>query len=132
MKNRTIRLSTTQIILLSFLVAILMGSLLLSLPISTKSRVPVPYIDALFTSTTATCVTGLVTLPTVSTWSVFGQVVLLILIEIGGLGIITVLSGITVAMNRKMKLKDSRLISDAFNISSLEGLSKFVNNLSRI
>ena len=87
------------------------------------------YIDALFTATTATCVTGLVTLPTFTTWSVFGQVVLLILIQIGGLGIITVLSGITVAMNRKMKLKDSRLISDAFNISSLEGLSGFVKKV---
>ena len=87
------------------------------------------YIDALFTATTATCVTGLVTLPTVTTWSIFGQIVLLLLIQIGGLGIITVLSGITVAINRKMKLKDSRLISDAFNINSLEGLSKFVKKV---
>ena len=87
------------------------------------------YVDALFTSTTATCVTGLVTLPTFSTWSVFGQVVLLILIQIGGLGIITVLSGITVAMHRKMKLKDSRLIGDAFNLNSLEGLNKFIKKV---
>lgn len=129
MKNGTKRPSTTQLILLSFLVAILVGSLLLSLPISTKSGEYVPYIDALFTATTATCVTGLVTLPTFSTWSVFGQIVLLVLIQIGGLGIITVLSGIAVAINRKMRLKDSRLISDAFNISSLEGLSKFVKKV---
>ena len=107
----------------------MVGSLLLSLPISTKTRVSVPYIDALFTSTTATCVTGLVTLPTVTTWSIFGQAVLLVLIQVGGLGIITVLSGITVAINRKMKLKDSRLISDAFNINSLEGLSKFIKRV---
>ena len=129
MKNRIKTPNTTQLILLSFLVAILVGSLLLSLPISTKTRVSVPYIDALFTSTTATCVTGLVTLPTVKTWSIFGQAVLLVLIQVGGLGIITVLSGITVAINRKMKLKDSRLISDAFNINSLEGLSKFVKRV---
>ena len=129
MKNRIKAPSTTQLILLSFLVAILLGSLLLSLPISTKSGVPVPYIDALFTATTATCVTGLVSVPTFSTWSVFGQIVLLVLIQIGGLGIITVLSGITIAMNQKMKLKDSRLISDAFNISSLEGLSRFVKKV---
>ena len=122
-------LSTTQIIMLSFLMAILVGSLILWLPISSKSGVSVSYIDALFTATTATCVTGLVTLPTVSTWSTFGQVVILILIQIGGLGIITVLSGITVAMNRKFKLKDSRLISDAFNIGSLDGLSKFVKKV---
>ena len=129
MKNRIKGLSTTQLILFSFLAAILVGSLLLSLPISTQSGVPVPYIDALFTATTATCVTGLVSVPTFSTWSIFGQMVLLVLIQVGGLGIITVLSGITVAMNQKMKLKDSRLISDAFNISSLEGLSKFVKKV---
>ena len=129
MKNRIKSPNTTQLILISFLVVILIGSLLLSLPISTKSGVSVSYIDALFTSTTATCVTGLVTLPTVSTWSTFGQVVLLILIQIGGLGIITVLAGFTVAMHRKMKLKDSRLIGDAFNLNSLEGLNKFVKKV---
>ena len=129
MKNRIKSPNTTQLILLSFLVAIFVGSLLLYLPISTKSGVSVSYVDALFTATTATCVTGLVTLPTVTTWSIFGQIVLLLLIQIGGLGIITVLSGITVAINRKMKLKDSRLISDAFNINSLEGLSKFVKKV---
>lgn len=129
MKNRVKGPSTTQLILISFLVAVLIGSVLLSLPISTKSGVSVSYIDALFTSTTATCVTGLVTLPTVSTWSVFGQVVILVLIQIGGLGIITVLSGITVAINRKIKLKDSRLIGDAFNLNSLEGLMKFLKKV---
>ena len=129
MKNRTKAPSTTHLILFSFLMAILLGSLLLSLPISTKTGISVPYVDALFTATTATCVTGLVTLPTVSTWSIFGQIVILILIQIGGLGVITVLSGIMIAMNRKIKLKDSRLISDAFNISSLEGLSKFVKKV---
>lgn len=129
MKNRIKRLSTTHWILLSFLMAILVGSLLLSLPISTQTGISVSYVDALFTATTATCVTGLVTLPTVTTWSIFGQIVILILIQIGGLGIITVLSGIAVAINRKMKLKDSRLVSDAFNISSLEGISNFVRRV---
>ena len=84
MKKRKFKLSTTHMILISFLAAILLGSILLALPISTKSGESVSYIDALFTATTATCVTGLVTLPTVSTWSVFGQVVILLLIQIGG------------------------------------------------
>lgn len=105
--------------------------MLLSLPISTQTGISVLYVDALFTATTATCVTGLVTLPTFTTWSIFGQIVILILIQIGGLGIITVLSGIAVAINRKMKLKDSRLVSDAFNISSLEGISNFVRRVLR-
>lgn len=115
--------------MLSFLVVILVGSILLSLPISTQTGESVPYIDALFTATTATCVTGLVTVPTYSTWSVFGQVVILILIQVGGLGVITVLSGITIALHRKMKLGDSRLISDAFNLNSLEGLGAFIKKV---
>ena len=80
--------STTHIILLSFLIAILIGALLLSLPISSADGKAKPFLDALFTATTSTCVTGLVVTPTVSSWSVFGQVVFLILIQIGGLGYI--------------------------------------------
>ena len=106
-------LSTTQIILLSFLIAILVGSGLLSLPISSVTGEAVPYIDALFTATTSTCVTGLVTVPTVSTWSVFGQVVILILIQIGGLGIITIMTGLMMLVNRKLGIGDRLLLQDA-------------------
>jgi trk system potassium uptake protein TrkH len=113
----------------SFLAAILLGSVLLVLPISSADGESVPYIDALFTATTATCVTGLVTLPTVSTWSIFGQVIILILIQIGGLGIITVMSGLMLALNRKMGLRDSQLIGDAFNLNSLSGLGQFVKRV---
>ncbi len=130
MKKRIrFELSTTQIILLSFLVVILIGSIFLALPISTKSGEAVPYVDALFTATSATCVTGLVTLTTVTTWSVFGQIVILLLIQVGGLGIITVLSAIMVAMHRKIGLKDSRLIQDAFNLNTLSGLTSFVKKV---
>ena len=128
-KKKRWRLSTTHIILLSFLSAILVGSLLLALPISAKDGQAIPYIDALFTATTATCVTGLVTLPTVSTWSLFGQVVILLLIQIGGLGVITVMAGLMVIVHRKMSLRDSRLIGDAFNLNSLSGLSSFIKNV---
>ncbi len=130
MKNKSkVGLSTTQIIMLSFLFAILIGSILLVLPISTKNGESVSYIDALFTATSATCVTGLVTLPTVTTWSVFGQTVILILIQIGGLGIITIMAGLMVVLHRKIGLKDSQLISDAFNINSLSGLANFVKKV---
>ena len=93
-----LRLSTTQTILLSFLLAILAGSLLLALPVSSAGGEAVPYIDALFTATTAVCVTGLVTVPTVSAWSVFGQAVILLLIQIGGLGVITILTGLLIGL----------------------------------
>ncbi len=130
MKNKSkVALSTTQIIMLSFLFVIWIGSILLALPISSKSGEAVSYIDALFTATSATCVTGLVTLPTVTTWSVFGQIVLLILIQIGGLGIITIMAGLMLALHRKIGLKDSQLISDAFNINSLSGLTNFVKKV---
>ncbi len=121
--------STTHIILLSFLLAILVGSLLLSLPISTRDRQAVPYIDALFTATTATCVTGLVTLTTATTWSFFGQAVILLLIQIGGLGVITVMAGLMVAIHRKMGIRDSQLIGDAFNLNSLSELSAFIRKV---
>lgn len=122
-------LSTSQAILLSFFTAILVGSVLLALPISSASGEAVPYIDALFTATSATCVTGLVTLTTVTTWSVFGQVVLLILIQIGGLGIITIMSGLMIVLHRKMGLNDRLLIQDAFNLNTLSGLVKFVKKV---
>lgn len=128
-KKRIFKLSTSQIILLSFLLAVLIGSVLLALPISSANGVAISYIDALFTATTATCVTGLVTLPTVTTWSVFGQVVILILIQIGGLGIITIMSAFMILLHRKMGIGDELLIQDAFNLNTLSGLVKFVKKV---
>ena len=122
-------LSTTQIILLSFLITILLGSLLLALPISSANGKAVPYIDALFTAATSTCVTGLVTLQTASTWSLFGQIVILILIQIGGLGVITIMAGIMLLLKRKMGISDRLLIQDAFNLNTLSGLIQFVKNV---
>jgi len=128
-RKKKFTLSTTQIILLSFLMTIFVGSALLALPISSADGESVPYIDALFTATTSTCVTGLVTLPTVSTWSVFGQIVILLLIQIGGLGIITIMSGLMLLLNRKMGIGDRLLIQDAFNLNTMSGLAKFVKNV---
>lgn len=123
------KLTTTQIILLSFLITILVGSLLLSLPISSANGEAVPYVDALFTATTSTCVTGLVTVPTVTTWSTFGQAVILVLIQIGGLGTITILSGIMLLLNKRFGIEDRLLIQDAFNLNTMSGLVKFVRNV---
>ena len=128
-RKKKFKLSTTQIILLSFLAVILIGSVLLALPISSASGDAVPYLDALFTATTSTCVTGLVTLPTVSTWSVFGQIVIMLLIQIGGLGVITVITGLMILLNKKMGISDRLLIQDAFNLNTMSGLIKFVKNV---
>ena len=126
---KRIRFTTTQIILLSFHLVILIGSVLLALPISSANENAVPYIDALFTATTSTCVTGLVTLPTFSTWSVFGQIVILILIQIGGLGVITIMTGLMLLLNRKLGISDRLLIQEAFNLNTMSGLVKFVKNV---
>lgn len=126
---KKIRFSTTQIIMLSFLIAVIIGSGLLAMPISSANGKAVPYMDALFTATTSICVTGLVTLPTVSTWSFFGQVVILILIQVGGLGIITIMSGLMISLHRKIRMKDRILIQDAFNLNSLSGIVKFIKKV---
>jgi len=128
-KRKKFSFSTTQIILLSFLITIFIGSVLLSLPVSSASGQAVPYLDALFTATTSTCVTGLVTVPTVSTWSTFGQIVILILIQIGGLGVITVMSGFMMMLNRKLGIEDRLLIQDAFNLNTMSGLINFVKKV---
>ena len=122
-------LSTTQIILLSYHATIFVGSALLALPISSATGKSVPYLDALFTATTSTCVTGLVTLPTASAWSVFGQIVILLLIQAGGLGIITIMSGLMMLINKKMGIGDRLLIQDAFNLNTMAGLARFVKNV---
>ena len=129
MAKKKISFSTTQIILCSFLITILFGSLLLALPISAADGKSVPYLDALFTATTATCVTGLVTLPTVTTWSVFGQIVILILIQIGGLGVITIMSAVMILLQKQMGIHDRLLLQDAFNLNSLSGIIKFVKRV---
>ena len=129
MTNRKLSLSTTHIIMLSFLVLILAGSLLLALPISSASGEAVPYQDALFTATTAACVTGLVTLPTVTAWSVFGQAVILVLIQVGGLGVVTIMSALMILLHRRMGIGDRLLLQDAFNLNSLSGIVRFVKRV---
>ncbi len=129
MRKRRISVSTTHMILLSFLLVILVGALLLALPISAADGKAVPFLDALFTATTSTCVTGLVVMPTVSSWSIFGQAVILILIQIGGLGVITIMSGLMILLHKKMGIGDRLLLQDAFNLNSLSGLVRFVKRV---
>ncbi len=129
MKKRFFGFSTSQMIIIGFFLVVMLGSLLLALPISSATGQAVPYVDALFTATSATCVTGLVTLPTVTTWSAFGQAVLLVLIQIGGLGVVTIMSGLMLLLQRKMGLSDRLLIQDSFNLNTLSGLAKFIKRV---
>lgn len=128
-KKSDFKFTTTHIIMLSFVLTILAGTILLALPLSSSTGEAIPLEDAFFTATTATCVTGLVTVPVVSTFSLFGQIVILLLIQIGGLGLITILSGICIFLNKKIGIGDSVLLQDAFNISSLSGITVFVKKV---
>ena len=128
-KQGKITVSTTHLILLSFLLTVLLGAGLLCLPISAANGEAKPFVDALFTATTATCVTGLVVVPTATAWSLFGHIVILVLIQLGGLGVITVLAGITLTLKRKMGISRSVLLQDAFNLDTLSGLGAFVKKV---
>ena len=95
-------MSSFQIILLSFFVLIMLGTFLLMLPISSGGHGFTPFADALFTATSATCVTGLIVKDTATYWSFFGQAVIITLIQIGGMGVITI--GMTVMRASGMKI----------------------------
>ncbi len=124
-----LQFSTTQIILLSFLIPIFVGSILLALPISSANGQAVSYIDALFTATTSVCVTGLVTLPTYSAWSPFAQFVILILIQIGGLGVVTIMTGVLLRFEKKIGIGERILLQDAFNLNSMSGIVRFIKKV---
>lgn len=116
--------TTTQMIAGGFLAAIILGTILLMLPISAKNGEATPIIDALFTATTSICVTGLTTVTTAEHWSLFGQVVILLLIQFGGLGVITFTTTILLLLRKRITLKERILIQDAYNLSTLKGLVK--------
>ena len=107
------RLSSFQIILLGFAGVILLGALLLMLPISSAERVITPFNEALFTSTSAVCVTGLVVKDTGSYWSSFGQAVIITLIQIGGLGVVTIAASFSMLAGRRISLMQRSTMQDA-------------------
>lgn len=122
-------LTATQIIILSFLFAVLLGALLLSLPVSAVDGQATSFIDALFTAVTSVCVTGLVVVPTATHWSLFGHIVILILIQVGGLGVITITTTILMILGKKISLSSRMLIGAAFNLDTLKGLVRFLRRV---
>ena len=120
--KKKISLSTTQVIALGFFLAIMIGAFLLMLPVSSADGTATPFIDSLFTSTTSVCVTGLVVKNTFEHWSTFGHVVILLLIQLGGLGIVTFTTALLLAFRKKVTLKDRLLLQDAFNLQTMSDL----------
>ena len=119
------KLSSSQIILFGFAGVILIGTLLLMLPFATKSGQSPSFGDALFTSTSAVCVTGLIVQDTATYWSGFGQSVILLLIQIGGMGVITVAAAITMASGKKISLMQRSTMQDAISAHQVGGIVRF-------
>jgi len=124
MKKRRVRLSATQIIAIGFGALILLGAGLLTLPAASKSGVSCGFFPALFTATSATCVTGLVLFDTYTQWSTFGQVVIITLIEIGGLGFMSAASTFVFLLRRKVGLRQRMVIAQALNLNDMDGVMK--------
>lgn len=121
--------SPGRIIAFGFAAVILLGSVLLCLPVSVRDGVSLSYIDALYTAVSAVCVTGLVVVDTAETFSFFGQAVVAVLIQIGGLGVTAIGAGIIIAMGKRIGLKGRRLIQESMNLYSADGLIRFVKSI---
>jgi trk system potassium uptake protein TrkH len=120
------RLKPVQILALGFAGVILVGALLLMLPISSANGHVTPFIDALFTATSAVCVTGLVVVDTGTYWSVFGQIVILLLIQVGGLGFMTFATFLAVLLGKRISLKERLIMQEAYNAFSIQGMVKLM------
>ena len=120
-------LTAPQLLSVSFLCVIILGSLLLSLPCS--SQVPTSYLDALFTSTSAVCVTGLVVVDTGTHWTCLGQTIIMLLIQIGGLGVMSFAGLFALLLGRKIFLRERLLMQKSINVSALGGIVKIFKYL---
>lgn len=123
------RLAGPQILVLGYLAVIFLGSFLLSLPIASKAREWTPYVDALFTSTSATCVTGLVVYDTFSHWSLFGQLVILFQIQIGGIGFMTVITLFSFALGRRIGLYERTILASSSGAFGKSGVVRLVKRI---
>ncbi len=123
------KLSYTRIIALFFLGVIILGTLLLTLPISSKSGEWTPLLDCTFTATSATCVTGLIVYDTFTQWSLFGQAVIISMIQVGGLGVMTIITMISVFLKRKISLHERKLLIESSGTVRKSGIIKLLKQI---
>ncbi|AUS09744.1 Trk family potassium uptake protein [Laceyella sacchari] len=126
------RLTSTQILVLGFAVTILIGACLLSLPVATESGQGLPFIDALFTATSAVCVTGLVVVDTATTFNTFGEVVILLLIQVGGLGFMTFGTFFAYLVGKKIGFRERLVLRETFNQFNMQGVVNLVLKVLKI
>lgn len=120
-------MTPSQIVTLSFLIIILIGTVLLKLPFSqAESAESISFLDCLFTATSAVCVTGLVTVTTATSWSIFGKIIILLLIQIGGLGLVAIITYLGIHLGKRITLKERLTLQTAFNHTDFHGMVRMV------
>ncbi|NLB81250.1 MAG: Trk family potassium uptake protein, partial [Clostridiaceae bacterium] len=127
--RRVLRFYKTQVIIIVFFVLIMFGAVLLNLPIASRDGQSIGFLDALFTATSATCVTGLVVVDTYQHWTLFGQVVIISLIQIGGLGFMTMATLFSLLLRRTISLNERLLISESLNYDNMNGIVRLVKHI---
>ena len=123
------KINESQVLALGFLTVILLGATLLRLPIASRSRVSIPWIDAIFTASSATCVTGLVVYDTYTQFSLFGQTVILMMIQVGGLGFMTVATMFSMFMGRRIGLMERGLMKESIGTLQVGGIVRILKHV---
>ena len=118
--------NATQTIVLGFFIVILIGAVILSLPVSSSKGTFTPFIDSFFTAVTSVCVTGLTVVTVAEQFNLFGHIIILILIQLGGLGVVCCGVGVLMLLHKKIDMKNRVLIQTSYNLSSMDGLTHFV------
>lgn len=121
-------LNPTRIVVTSFLIIILVGALLLMLPISSRSGQVTDFITCLFTATSATCVTGLIVVDTYMHWTLFGQIVIICLIQLGGLGFMTLITVVSFLLRRRIGLSERLIMASTLNLNDMDGVVRVVRH----
>ena len=123
------RLTHVQVIILGYLIMVLLGTALLALPFSSADGQSAGFLNSFFTAVSASCVTGLTRLPTGSSWSLFGQIVLLTLIQIGGLGFMTIATFFFLIINKQMRLSARETMVESLNLTRIDGIARFAGKI---
>ena len=126
--TRSRRIKPGQVLVIGFFLVILTGAILLTLPFATTASGRLDFLDALFTATSAVCVTGLVVANTGTAFTLFGQIVIILLIQVGGLGFMTMASLIFIMVGKRISLRERLVIQEAYNLDSIQGVVRLVRN----
>jgi trk system potassium uptake protein len=123
------KINESQVLALGFLLVILLGAALLRLPIASRDHVPIPWIDAIFTASSATCVTGLVVYDTYTQFTLFGQTVIILLIQVGGLGFMTVATMFSMFMGRRIGLMERGIMKESIGTWQVGGIVRMLKHV---